>query len=201
MNMLAEYLDANHSKRQLIIKDGESRLEDWLSFAECLPKKWNVFVSKPRKNHNNVIKYFACYANRTALTNRRIAGYDEKTVLLYPKRRDQNEPEQRNPNAERKRNELIALPVPTFIKRLCSHFLPAHFVRIRYYGLASPSSKNGKKAAQKTDKKSSGILLAPKERAQCQHCCCRTVSIIVVRKIPHQGIVKRLERPFWKNSS
>jgi hypothetical protein len=201
LSMLASHIDADYPKRQLTIKDGEARIDDWLSFAERLPRKWNVYVSKPRKSHKNVVKYFACYANRTALTNRRIAGFDETNVYLFPKRKDQNEPEQKTQHSMGKRDELIVLPVNVFIKKLCSHFLPAHFTRIRYYGLASPSSKNGKKAAPKSGKQNPTPLAQPKERAQCQHCFARTVSLIIVRKIPRQGIVKKLARPLFESSS
>jgi Putative transposase/Transposase zinc-binding domain len=201
MSMLAKHLGADSPKRCLTIKNNESRMEDWLSFAESLPKKWNVYVSKPRKSHNNVIKYFACYANRTAITHSRIAGYDKDNVRLRPKRRDSNEPEPGNSYAQENRNEPITLPLQVFVKRLCSHFLPRRFVRIRYYGLASPSSKSRPKPSQKSTKEVAPSLLPQPERAICRHCSAKTVVLIVVRKILHQGISKRTERPLWQNTS
>ena len=98
------------SAKQLL-KDADSRV-------------WNMKVKRAFAGPDAVIKYFARYTRRIALSDSRIVAYDGKSVTFnYRDRRDGN------------RVKSADLPGPKFCERFLSHVLPPRFIRIRRFGI------------------------------------------------------------------
>ena len=89
-------------------------------------RTWNVDVRRPLAGPEQVVRYFARYTSRIAISDRRLVRYDGKTVTFrFRGRSDQN------------RVKLMTLDAETFCRRFLSHVLPHRFVRIRRYGILS----------------------------------------------------------------
>lgn len=89
-------------------------------------RDWNMKVKRALAGSDAVIKYFARYVRRIALSDQRIAAYDGETVAFrYRDRRDGN------------RVKTGRLEAPAFSQRFLTHVLPPGFVRIRRYGIWS----------------------------------------------------------------
>jgi hypothetical protein len=89
-------------------------------------RTWNLDLRRPLAGPDQVIKYFARYTRRIALSDRRLLSYDGNTVVFrYRDRKDRN------------RVKTDTLEGPRFCRRFLSHVLPNHFVRIRRYGILS----------------------------------------------------------------
>jgi len=117
---------------------GEKGLTDFLN---DLPKKWVVFIKKPYKSVDVAIRYFARYANRTAISDKRLISYNDNRVQIAV-RRDSCEPEA---NGDRTDTPSITLSEEDFFRRYCDHIVPRGFHRIRYYGLMSMRISNEKR--------------------------------------------------------
>ena len=103
---------ARYSAYQLI-RDADSRT-------------WNVDVRRPLAGPQQVVRYFARYTRRIAISDRRLVNYDGNTVTFrYRDRKDGN------------RVKTDTLDGPRFCRRFLSHVLPHRFVRIRRYGILS----------------------------------------------------------------
>jgi hypothetical protein len=152
------------------------------------------------KSHTNVVKYFATYVNRSAITNSRIASFDDVEVKIVPKRRSSLEPPDPKGTTKERKNELIVLPVGEFISRFAQHFPPKGFHRIRYYGLASPSSKAGKELKAKRLQKMANKPLPPKVQATCKQCSTGILWLIIVRINPYTQQKFVVTKPIWRNS-
>lgn len=89
-------------------------------------RSWNVEIRRPLAGPEQVVRYFARYTHRIAISNNRIVGYDGEWVRFrYRDRKDHN------------RQKTARLDGPTFSRRFLQHTLPKGFVRIRRYGLLS----------------------------------------------------------------
>jgi hypothetical protein len=73
------------------------------------------------------LKYLAPYIFRVALSNRRIVKVDNDQVTFWYQ------------DSKTKKRRYLTLPVLEFIRRFLQHTLPKGFVKVRYYGLFSPS--------------------------------------------------------------
>lgn len=89
-------------------------------------KKWVVHLKHAGTGHK-VLDYLARYVFRIAISNSRIERFDNGQVTF--RYRD-------NRTSEIKRCTLDAL---AFIARFLLHVLPAHFTKVRHYGIFSPS--------------------------------------------------------------
>lgn len=87
---------------------------------------WVVFVKRPFAGPEQVIRYFARYTRRIAISNRRILAYDGETVTFSYRDREHG-------NRKRKRT----VPAVKFCRLFLQHVLPSGFVRIRRYGILS----------------------------------------------------------------
>jgi hypothetical protein len=202
LNSLRESVEEKEENHRLILKPGESEscIVDWLDFAEKLPKRWAAYISKPMKSHANVVKYFATYVNRSAITNSRIASFDDVEVKIIPKRRSSLEPPDPKGTTKERKNELIVLPIDEFIRRFAQHFPPKGFRRIRYYGLASPSSKTGRELKAKRLQKVDNKPLPTKVQATCKLCSTGNLWLIIVRVNPYSQQKIFVTKPIWRNS-
>ena len=91
-------------------------------------KKWVVHC-KPVGNGNAVLKYFAPYVFRVAISNKRILKLDNDQVTFAYK------------DSDAKRWKTITLPVFEFIRRFLQHVLPRGFKKVRHFGYLSSRNK------------------------------------------------------------
>lgn len=190
--------------------EGEkSAIGSWYEFNNALPTKWHVYVGKPMKTHCNVIRYFARYVNRTGITNSRVTSFDNKEVHLSPKRKEALDPEKNTTNnndnqnrKEKANNESIIIPLDEFVQRFVQHFLPKNFHRVRYAGLASPSSKVGRELAKaRKAAKAAAAAAHPPQPARCTHCQGNSVWLVVIRISPSTGHAVTTRKRLYESSA
>jgi hypothetical protein len=122
-----------------IVYQRETGLMDFLA---TIPQKWVVYAKPPYKSTQVVIRYFARYANRTAISNQRIISHQNGTVTIA-RRRDSAEPDL-PPSGPPSR--VTTMSEEDFLFRFAQHIVPKGFHRIRYYGLMSPQLREKKRA-------------------------------------------------------
>jgi len=84
---------------------------------------WVVYSKPPFAGPQQVLEYLAAYTHRLAISNRRLVGFDGKTVAFrWKDYRDENRP------------KILELDVLEFLRRFTLHILPPRLVRIRYFG-------------------------------------------------------------------
>jgi hypothetical protein len=89
---------------------------------------WNV-NSQPVSSSEASVKYLAPYVFRVAISNSRIVKVEKgKVYFRYKKQRS-------------RRHRTMALDALEFIRRFLQHVLPSGFMKVRYYGFLSPTSK------------------------------------------------------------
>ena len=112
-----------------LVKDGKlsvARYSAYQLLRDADSRTWNVDVRRPLAGPEQVVRYFARYTRRIAISDRRLVRYDGRTVTFrFRDRSDQN------------RVKLMTLDAETFCRRFLSHVLPHRFVRIRRYGILS----------------------------------------------------------------
>lgn len=91
-------------------------------------KAW-VVHSKPAGSGEQVLKYFAPYVFRVALSNNRIISIDDGMITFRYQDSDTGQWRQ------------MTLPATEFIRRFLQHVLPKGFMKIRYYGFLSSSCR------------------------------------------------------------
>jgi hypothetical protein len=89
-------------------------------------RTWQVDIRRPMAGPKQVVRYFARYTRRTAISDRRLVSYDGETVCFRWRDR-----------ADGNRLKVTSLDGKTFCRRFLQHVLPRRFVRIRRYGLLS----------------------------------------------------------------
>jgi hypothetical protein len=89
---------------------------------------WNVNCQAVGSSQAT-LKYLAPYVFKVAISNSRIVGVQDRTVLIR----------YRKPHSERPR--ILTLDVMEFIRRFLQHVLPTGFMKIRYYGFMNPNCK------------------------------------------------------------
>ena len=87
---------------------------------------WNVNCQAVSSSEA-CLKYLAPYVFKVAISNSRILGVQDRTVLIR----------YRKPHSQRSR--ILALDVMEFIRRFLQHVLPTGFMKIRYYGFMNPN--------------------------------------------------------------
>jgi hypothetical protein len=87
---------------------------------------WNVNCQAVSSSEA-CLKYLAPYVFKVAISNSRIVGVQDRTVLIR----------YRKPHSQRSR--ILALEVMEFIRRFLQHVLPTGFMKIRYYGFLNPN--------------------------------------------------------------
>ena len=87
---------------------------------------WNIDIRRPLLGAEHVVRYFARYTRRIAISDRRLVRYDGHRVTFRWRDR-----------ADGNRQKLLSLEGSLFAQRFLQHVLPTRFVRIRRYGLLS----------------------------------------------------------------
>jgi hypothetical protein len=89
-------------------------------------RDWNIDIRRPLGGPEQVVRYFARYVRKIAISDKRLVSYDGHTVRFrYRDRKDRN------------RLKTAKAEAPEFARRFLQHVLPPGFVRIRRYGLLS----------------------------------------------------------------
>jgi Putative transposase len=83
----------------------------------------------PLAQGETVLKYFAPYIYRVALSHRRLLKLENGQVTFQYQDRQNN------------RTRLLHLAVLQFLSRFLQHILPAGFVKVRYYGFLHPKNR------------------------------------------------------------
>lgn len=110
--------------KQELLSVGRAAAYQLLEDADS--REWNLKVKRALAGPDAVLRYFARYTRRIALSDSRLVAYDGKTVTYtYRDRRDRN------------RVKKAGLEATKFCQRFLTHVLPPGFVRIRRYGLWS----------------------------------------------------------------
>ena len=97
--------------------------------AEIWQQDWVVHC-KPVGKGEGALKYLAPYIFRVAISNRRILKVANDTVTFRYRESDTG------------RWRTCTLSAKDFLRRFLQHVLPKGFVKVRYYGLFSPSLRH-----------------------------------------------------------
>ncbi|HEY5909297.1 MAG TPA: IS91 family transposase [Verrucomicrobiae bacterium] len=93
---------------------------------EVRDKGWVVYSKRPFAGPRQVLAYLSRYTHRVGISNRRLLNLDRQSGSVAFDYKDY---------AQGGRHKTMELGLNEFIRRLCLHFLPAHLVKIRHYGL------------------------------------------------------------------
>ena len=91
-------------------------------------KDWVVHC-QPVGTGEGAFKYLAPYIFRVAISNKRILKLENGEVTFSYK------------ESATDQIKFSTIPAEEFIRRFLQHVLPDHFVKVRYYGLLSPSNR------------------------------------------------------------
>jgi hypothetical protein len=94
---------------------------------------WVVYAKRPFAGPATVLAYLSRYTHRVGLTNQRLRALDATTRTVSFAYKDY---------ADGARAKSMTLSCDEFIRRLCLHVLPAHFVKLRHYGLLANRNRH-----------------------------------------------------------
>src|SRR5262245_51394256 len=125
-----EELERLHRASELRFFGEHVRRADARGFAQCLARlrqcEWVVYAKRPFAGPETVLEYLSRYTHRVAISNHRLIALDEHGVTFRWK----------DYRAKaRARHKTMTLAPGEFMRRFLLHVLPAHFHRIRHYGL------------------------------------------------------------------
>lgn len=117
------------AKLQTLLREGQTSVPNDSGhhrLRDASRREWNIDIRRPFGGPEQVVRYFARYVRKIAISDQRLLAYDGQTVFFrYRDRRDEN------------RVKTAKLDAQTFCRSFLHHVLPAGFVRIRRYGLLS----------------------------------------------------------------
>jgi Putative transposase/Transposase zinc-binding domain len=96
--------------------------------ASVWKQPWVVHC-EPAGAGETVLKYFAPYLYRVALSNRRLLQLENHQVTFQVQDRKTHQ------------NRRLTLPALQFLARFLQHVLPEGFVKVRYYGFLHPKNR------------------------------------------------------------
>jgi hypothetical protein len=111
--------------------------------AEIWKQNWVVHC-EPVGSGLGALKYLAPYIFRVAISNNRLINLDHDQVTF------------RYRDTESGREKRCTLGTEEFIRRFLQHVLPRNFVKVRYYGLFSPSLRKKLNSLRKNLEDASG---------------------------------------------
>lgn len=123
-------------------------------------REWNIDIRRPLAGAEQVVRYFARYTRRIAISDRRLVSYDGHTVVFRWRDR-----------AHGNRSKPMPLDGPSFCRRFLQHVLPPRFVRIRRYGLLSNRVRESLLArSRELLGADAPLLLAPPDESRTAAC-------------------------------
>ena len=163
---------------KVLAKAGKPAIKEHLR-CKCFKKTWVVYSRPPAMGVKQVLEYIGRYAYRVAISNSRIKEITPEGKVTY----DWKDYKHGG------RHKDMTVMADTFLHLFSLHILPPAFVRIRHYGLLSPSNRDKLRKAQVQ----LGATPVPKYRKQkpylqiseekgwgigwCKCCGCRMVVI------------------------
>lgn len=120
----AKFRDAMKAAGLLHLIDPSVWRQDW------------VVHSRPVGDGRASLKYLAPYVFRVAISDRRIASYDDQSVTLSYRKSGSN------------RWRKMTLQAMEFVRRFLQHVLPCGFPKVRHYGFLSANSRLSVEAAR-----------------------------------------------------
>ena len=151
---------------------------------QCMEKSWVVYSRPPAKGVNQVLEYIGRYAYRVAISNSRIQSYNPADGTVAYDWKDYRQ------DGKHKTMNMHAVD---FLHLLSLHILPPAFVRIRHYGLLSPSNRDKVRKVQvqlggtpvpKVRRKKPYLQICEErgwEVGICPHCKCRMLTVEIVQ--------------------
>ena len=145
---------------------------------EATAKGWVVYSKRPFAGPQQVLAYLSRYTHRVGISNRRLLQLDPAPGTVTFQYKDY---------ADAARPKPMPLGLSEFLRRLCLHFLPPRFVKIRHYGLLTNRQRQ-----QRLER--ARALLAPGQPAPpapgpapsslpvCPHC--GWAALFLVRVVP-----------------
>jgi hypothetical protein len=145
---------------------------------------WVVYSKRPFAGPGQVLAYLSRYTHRVGISNRRLLKLDRAASTLTFDYKDY---------ADGARHKSMKLSLTEFIRRLCLHFLPPRFVKIRHYGLLANRGRQDRleqaRALLGALPPSSGELPLlgpatteePTTRPRCPHC--GQLALILIRVV------------------
>jgi len=126
--LFLEYLQKAFDAGELRFFSSLERLRERSAFLHYLAPAqktaWVVYAKKPFAGPQQVLDYVGRYTHRVALSNHRLLAIaDGQVCFRWKDYRDG------------RRQKVMTLQAPEFIRRFLLHVLPVGFQRIRYYGL------------------------------------------------------------------
>jgi hypothetical protein len=103
--------------------------------SQALTSQWVVYSKRPFAGPQQVLAYLSRYTHRVGLSNRRLLELDKTQGTVRFNWRDY---------AQDGAQKTMTLGLDEFIRRLCLHFLPPQFVKIRHYGFLSNRHRRAK---------------------------------------------------------
>jgi Putative transposase len=100
-----------------------------LAHTQSWQKDWVVHC-QPVGSGEAAFKYLAPYIFRVAISNNRILSLSDSQVTFSHK------------DSATEQIKLSTISAQEFIRRFLQHVLPGNFVKVRYYGLLSPSHRH-----------------------------------------------------------
>lgn len=147
---------------------------------KCITEPWVVYSRPPAEGVGQVLEYIGRYAYRVAISNSRILSYDDKDGKVTYDYKDYKHGGV---------HKTMSVGAVDFLHLFSLHILPPAFVRIRHYGMLSPSCRD---KLRKVQEQLGGMPL-PKERRRrtyvevcqqqgwevgiCPHCKCRMIVV------------------------
>jgi len=159
--------------------------------AALRAKKWIVYAKAPFAGPEQVLDYLGRYTHRVAISNHRLVSIDNAQVTFtYKDRSDDNQ------------TRPMTLTADEFIRRFLLHVLPAHFVKIRYFGFLFHRDKRKNITLIRVLIDAQAVFIEPVEESAEQimlrltgidiHCCphCGKGRMIVILKIPKGSVMR-----------
>ena len=118
-------------------------------------KKFNVDSQALKHNTEGAVKYLAPYVFKIAISDSRIIGCNNRKVTFTYRKKGS------------KRYRKMTIDVMEFIRRYLQHVLPDGFMKVRYYGFMSFSSKTKTRDIRRMIEKAHDheLIFKPKEQS------------------------------------
>lgn len=120
-----------------LAKAGQPAMEQHVRF-KCFEKAWVVYSRPPAKGVHQVLEYIGRYAYRVAISNSRIKDVTPDGKVTYDWKDYKHGAVHKD----------MTVTADNFLHLFSLHILPPGLVRIRHYGLLSPSCRGKLRKAQ-----------------------------------------------------
>ena len=126
-----------HANQRLALDGRCTHLGELSEFAKLKDRlyrqKWVVYAKQPFGGPAQVFAYLGRYTHRVGISNQRLLSYDGHHVCFLTKH-----------------GKTCTLDAVEFVRRFLLHVLPAHFVKIRHYGLVAAANVGSKLEAARS---------------------------------------------------